>query len=81
MSTIGVRLPKNLHDWANGQIELGNYKSVNDYICDLIKQHQDKLDHISSLSNSIEKGLKSGEPASIDIVWFKDEMRDKYRVQ
>lgn len=60
MATMNVSLPDPMKDWVQDQIESGKFSNASDYVRDLIRQDQDRLEKLKALQDAITKGLESG---------------------
>ena len=60
MATMNVSLPDPMKDWVQDQIESGKFSNASDYVRDLIRQDQDRLEKLKALQDAITKGLQSG---------------------
>lgn len=60
MATMNVSIPDLMRDWVQNQIEGGRYASSSDYVRDLIRQDQTRVDKIQALQTAITQGLESG---------------------
>lgn len=58
MATMNVSLPSLMRDWINDRVGSGEYANASDYVRDLIRHDQQKLD---ALRLAVREGLDSGE--------------------
>ena len=49
MATMNVSLPDTLKDWVEGQAQTGRYSNASDYVRDLIRRDQERLDKIAAM--------------------------------
>ena len=57
---MNVSLPDPMKDWVQDQIESGKFSNASDYVRDLIRQDQDRLEKLKALQEAITQGLESG---------------------
>lgn len=57
MATMNVSLPDPMKDWVQSQIDSGKYANASDYVRDLIRRDQEKLE---LLRQALVEGEKSG---------------------
>ena len=60
LATMNISMPAPMRDWVQEQIADGRYASSSDYVRDLIRQDQTKVDKVHALQEAITKGLESG---------------------
>ncbi|MWV23053.1 type II toxin-antitoxin system ParD family antitoxin [Methylobacterium sp. 2A] len=60
MATMNVSLPDPLKDWVEAQAGTGRYANASDYVRDLIRRDQDRLNKIAELQRLVDQGLASG---------------------
>ena len=60
MATMNVSLPDMMKDWVETQVNGGRYSNVSDYIRDLIRREQERIDKLITLQNLITEGVQSG---------------------
>lgn len=60
MATMNISMPDPMRDWVQEQIEGGKYASSSDYVRDLIRQDQARVDKVQALQTAITKGVESG---------------------
>ncbi|MEQ8434068.1 MAG: type II toxin-antitoxin system ParD family antitoxin [Oceanicaulis sp.] len=60
MATMNVSLPGAMKAWVEAQTEDGRYSNVSDYVRDLIRHDQERLDKIARLQALVTEGLESG---------------------
>lgn len=79
MATMNISLPEPMREWVQAQTANGQYANSSDYIRDLIRRDQQRARKFEALQNAISEGLRSGEPASIDVEAFKKRMMDNLK--
>ena len=60
MATMNISLPNPMKDWVNTQTIDGRYANASDYVRDLIRKDQERLDKIKRMQGLIDEGLASG---------------------
>lgn len=60
MATMNVSLPDPMKDWVEAQAGAGRYANASDYVRDLIRRDQDRLNKIAELQRLVDEGLASG---------------------
>jgi antitoxin ParD1/3/4 len=60
MATMNVSLPGPLKAWVEAQAETGRYSNASDYVRDLIRRDQERLEKIAHMQALISEGLESG---------------------
>jgi antitoxin ParD1/3/4 len=60
MATMNVSLPDTLKDWVEGQAQTGRYSNASDYVRDLIRRDQERLDKIAAMQKLVDESLASG---------------------
>lgn len=76
MATMNVSLPEPMKEWVQSQIDSGKYANASDYVRDLIRRDQEKLE---LLRQALTEGEKSGtSPRRVkDIIGeVKSRLRD-----
>ena len=61
MATMNVSLPGAMKAWVESRAEGGRYSNASDYIRDLIRRDQDRIEAVADLQRLIDEGLASGE--------------------
>lgn len=59
-TTMNISLPEPMRDWVISQTESGQYSNNSDYVRDLIRRDQQRVEKIKALQIAIDKGLASG---------------------
>jgi antitoxin ParD1/3/4 len=57
---MNISLPNPMKDWVNTQTIDGRYANASDYVRDLIRKDQERLDKIKRMQGLIDEGLASG---------------------
>lgn len=78
MATMNVSLPDPMRDWVKSRIDSGLYANNSDYIRDLIRRDQQRVQKIKALQAAIDEGLASGVAEDFDKEDFKQRMREHH---
>ena len=60
MATMNVSLPDPMKDWVETQAATGRYSNASDYVRDLIRRDQDRLEKITQMQTLVDEALASG---------------------
>ena len=60
MATMNVSLPEAMKRWTERQAETGRYANTSDYVRDLIRKDQDRLQKIQQMQALGSAGVDSG---------------------
>lgn len=60
MATMNVSLPDPMKDWVEAQAKTGRYSNASDYVRDLIRRDQARMDKIAEMQRFVDDGVKSG---------------------
>lgn len=60
MATMNVSLPDDMKNWVEDQTQTGRYSNASDYVRDLIRKDQDRLEKIAHMQQLVDEGLSSG---------------------
>jgi len=60
MATMNVSLPDPMKDWVEAQAKSGRYSNASDYVRDLIRRDQERVDKLVELQKLLTDGLESG---------------------
>jgi antitoxin ParD1/3/4 len=60
MATMNISLPDPMKEWVEAQAETGRYANASDYVRDLIRQDQVRIEKIANMQRLIDEGLASG---------------------
>ncbi|MCA9500665.1 MAG: type II toxin-antitoxin system ParD family antitoxin [Nitrospirales bacterium] len=69
MATMNVSMPDPMKDWVQGQIETGKYANASDYVRNLIRRDQEKIE-------VLRKTLLEGEHSGMSRRKVEDIMND-----
>ncbi|MDR4461703.1 MAG: type II toxin-antitoxin system ParD family antitoxin [Nitrospirales bacterium] len=69
MATMNVSMPDPMKDWVQGQIETGKYANASDYVRNLIRRDQEKIE-------VLRKTLLEGERSGMSRRKVEDIMND-----
>ena len=81
MATMNVSLPELMKAWVERQVAGGRYGNASDYVRDLIRRDQQRVEAIATLQAAITEGVESGEPQPLDVEAFKWRMRERHAVR
>lgn len=77
MATMNISLPNPMHDWVKSQSEEGVYSNSSDYVRDLIRKDQQRVEKLKAMQDAIQQGFDSGSPEVFDKEDFKKRMQSK----
>jgi len=77
MATMNISLPDPMRDWVEMQLESGLYANNSDYIRDLIRKDQQRMEKLAVLQQAITAGLESGDAGVLDTQVIKRQARAK----
>lgn len=60
MATMNVSLPDPMKDWVEAQAHTGRYSNASDYVRDLIRRDQERLEKIALMQALLTEGVESG---------------------
>lgn len=60
MATMNVSLPDPMKEWVEAQAQTGRYANASDYVRDLIRRDQERIDKIAAMQRYVDDGLASG---------------------
>ncbi|MDO1584651.1 type II toxin-antitoxin system ParD family antitoxin [Rhizobium oryzicola] len=60
MATMNVSIPDQMKDWVEAQSRSGRYSNSSDYVRDLIRRDQERIERIQSMQRLVDEGLQSG---------------------
>jgi antitoxin ParD1/3/4 len=63
MATMNVSLPDQMKEWVEAQAENGRYSNASDYVRDLIRRDQVKIEKIAAMQAMVTKSIASGYSA------------------
>lgn len=81
MATMNISLPDPMRDWVEMQLESGLYANNSDYIRDLIRKDQQRVEKLAILQQAIAAGLESGDAGVLDMQAIKRQARAKAGLQ
>ncbi len=59
MATMNVSLPDPMKEWVEAQARTGRYANASDYVRDLIRRDQQRIDKIAAMQLFVDEGLAS----------------------
>ena len=60
MATMNVSLPDPMKDWVESRTASGRYSNASDYVRDLIRRDQERVEKIAAMQALVDEGLRSG---------------------
>lgn len=63
MATMNVSLPDAMKTWVEGQTQTGRYSNASDYVRDLIRRDQERVDKIAAMQALVDEADASGVSA------------------
>ena len=61
MATMNVSIPDAMKSWVEARTRSGSYSNASDYVRDLIRRDQERLEKIARLQTLVEQAIASGE--------------------
>jgi len=77
VATMNVSLPDPMKAWVEAQAESGRYANASDYVRDLIRRDQERLEKTAALQALITEGLESGPGQTFDLADFLRDVRTR----
>lgn len=59
MMTMNISLPATVKEWVEGQSQTGRYSNSSDYVRDLIRRDQERINKISAMQGVVTEALES----------------------
>jgi antitoxin ParD1/3/4 len=78
MGTMNISLPDPMKSWVESQTRTGRFANTSDYMRDLIRRDQARVEVIATLQSAIDQGVQSGDPRQMDTAAFLVRMRDQH---
>jgi antitoxin ParD1/3/4 len=78
MGTMNISLPDPMKSWVEEQTKSGRYANTSDYVRDLIRRDQARVEAIAELQAAVDAGLASGPAVALDRDAFKARMRAEH---
>lgn len=70
MATMNISLPDQMKSWVEAQSEDGRYSNASDYVRDLIRRDQVRLEKIANMQRLVDEGFASGvSDETMDDIW------------
>jgi antitoxin ParD1/3/4 len=60
MATMNISLPEKMKDFVETKVESGSYSNASEYVRDLIRKEQERLQAIAEIQALIDEGEASG---------------------
>lgn len=77
MATMNISLPSSMREWVEAQLSTGLYANNSDYVRDLIRRDQLRVEKIALLQQAITAGLESGDAGPLDMQSIKQKAQAK----
>jgi len=61
MATMNVSIPNAMKSWVEERTRSGSYSNASDYVRDLIRRDQERLEKIARMQVLVEQAIASGE--------------------
>ncbi len=77
MATMNVSLPDKMKQWVEDQVATGRYGNTSDYVRDLVRRDQERVEARASLYKLLDEGFEGGfseEQSAEDI--FEEARRE-----
>lgn len=76
MATMNISLPDKMKDFVESKIESGSYSNASEYVRDLIRKEQERLNAIAEIQTLLDEGEASGY-VPFDPDEFREELRQR----
>ena len=60
MATMNVSLPDQMKQWVEDQVQTGRYGNASDYVRDLVRRDQERMEARQKLQQMVDDALASG---------------------
>jgi antitoxin ParD1/3/4 len=60
MATMNISVPDLMRDYVQWRVDSGRYASASDYLRDLIRRDQERVEKIADMQRAVDEGLASG---------------------
>jgi antitoxin ParD1/3/4 len=57
---MNVSLPDGMKAWVEGRAQTGRYSNASDYVRDLIRRDQERLEKIAGMQRLVDEAMESG---------------------
>lgn len=78
MATMNVSLPDPMKLWVEERTKGGRYSNASDYVRDLIRKDQERMEGIAELQALITQGIESGALQNFDKAAFLARMKQQH---
>ena len=76
MATMNVSLPDQMKEWVEEQVASGRYGNASDYVRDLIRRDQERLEKRAEFERLVQEGRDSGiSPLTLDEIFAEAKKR------
>ncbi len=67
---MNISLPDQMKSWVEAQSDDGRYSNASDYVRDLIRRDQARMEKIAEMQRLVEEGFASGiSDDTMDDIW------------
>ncbi|WP_434616972.1 type II toxin-antitoxin system ParD family antitoxin [Tabrizicola sp. M-4] len=77
MATMNISLPDQMKAFAESQAQSGRYANVSDYVRDLLRKDQQRLEAVVEVQDLVDQAIASGEAELFDMSSFIAEQKAK----
>jgi len=60
MATMNISLPEGMKHWVESRAQTGRHSNASDYVRDLIRRDQERLEKIAALQRLVDEAEASG---------------------
>lgn len=80
MASMNISLPGAMRDWVEQQMQSGRYDNASEYMRDLIRHDQDRLNKINSMQRLVDEALAGGD-SELSLAEIRAVAREQAGVQ
>ncbi len=77
MATMNVSLPAPMKQWVESRAESGRYSNASDYVRDLIRKDQERVEAIARMQHLITEGWESGVAEDFSLEAIQAELDEE----
>ena len=74
---MNISLPEQMKAFAESQAHSGRYANVSDYVRDLLRKDQQRLEVVVEIQDLVDQAIASGEAEPFDMSSFIAEQKAK----
>ncbi len=60
MATMNISLPDQMKEWVEAQVSTGKYGNASDFVRDVLRREQERVDYIAYVQKAVDDGIASG---------------------